>query len=319
MTLPLVRTLQRDFPDATLTWIISKPAYYLVEGLENIEFIVIDKPKSISDYWALRQKFSSHSFDVLLAAQASLRTNLIYPLIKAKRKIGYDKRRAKDLHRLFVDESILPGCDHTLEALGKFAQALGAGPLKVAFDLPIGETEKQWAEERVNHHPTVVINPAASKPERCWLTDRYRDVIVYLLEKKGAQVILTGGPAPQEQELAKDIAEGLNVINLVGKTHPKQLAALIGKADVLLCPDTGPSHMGAAMGTPVIALHAVTNPLISGPYTSLSSVINYYPEAILQVYQRPAHELVWGTQAHDDQVMGLIQVDEVIAAIEKLL
>ncbi len=56
-------------------------------------------------------------------------------------------------------------------------------------------------------------------------------------------------------------------LNLVGKTKPKQLLALISQAQAVLCPDTGPSHMAAACGNSSVALHAVTNPLISGPYT----------------------------------------------------
>ncbi|WP_447530721.1 glycosyltransferase family 9 protein, partial [Legionella pneumophila] len=56
MLVPLIRTLQNKLPNAQLTWIISKPAFYLVEGMEGVEFIVIDKPKTLADYWRFRKQ-----------------------------------------------------------------------------------------------------------------------------------------------------------------------------------------------------------------------------------------------------------------------
>src|SRR3990167_3389716 len=137
MFVPLVRALQRAFPAAKLTWIISPFAYPLVQGMTEIEFIVVDKPKNLSDYWQFRQRLKHRHFDVLLAAQASLRANLLYPLIRATRKIGYDKARAKDAHRWFVRESISPGRDHTLEGFLKFAVPLGVPVAPPIWDLPI--------------------------------------------------------------------------------------------------------------------------------------------------------------------------------------
>ena len=78
MMVPMVRTLQKTFPKLEITWVISKPMHALLEGLDGVEFIVIDKPKSVFDYLKLRKQFKAYHFDVLLAAQANLRVNLIW-------------------------------------------------------------------------------------------------------------------------------------------------------------------------------------------------------------------------------------------------
>ncbi len=116
MLVPLVRLLQAKLPDAALTWVISRPAYDLVEGMDGVEFIVINKPNSLADYWHFKKQLAGRKFDVLLATQASFRANLLYPLIRATRKIGYDKLRAKDGHGWFISEAIKPGNDHTLDS-----------------------------------------------------------------------------------------------------------------------------------------------------------------------------------------------------------
>lgn len=320
MLVPLIRTLQANFPQTKLTWIISKPAYFLVEGMDGVEFIVIDKPKNVKDYWHFKKQMQGRMFDVLLAPQASFRTNLLYPLINAKRKIGYDKLRAKDGHGWFVRERITPGNDHTLESFLKFADALGVKQKDIRWDLPIQPADFQWAEERLpKSGPILVVNPAASKPERSWLVSRYVEVIRQAQLRWHAQVVLTGGPGGYDQSLAEQISNEVSVINLVGKTKPKQLLAVISKADAVLCPDTGPSHMAAAVNTPAVALHAVTSSSVSGPYTFQHLAVDCYPQAVEKVLGLTLEQNVWGEHVHGDEPMTLVTVDDVMEKLSAAL
>ncbi|MDR3504522.1 MAG: glycosyltransferase family 9 protein [Legionella sp.] len=320
MAVPLVRTLQASLPHAKLTWIISRPAFDLVEGMDGVEFIVIDKPHRLADYWRFKKQMSGRVFDVLLAPQASLRTNFLYPFIKAKRKIGYDEHRANDGHGWFVNERVTPGFEHTLDGFLKFAEALGIKEKVIRWDLPISPADYEWAEQHLpKNGPILVINPAASKPERSWPVARYIAVLRQAQEKWQAQVVITGGPGDFDKQLAEQILQEIPAINLAGKTKPKQLLALISKATVVLCPDTGPSHMSTAVNTPVIALHAVTNPLISGPYLFQHLVVNRYPEAAEKILGSASIEDVWGQHVHGEESMQLISVDEVMDKLSKVL
>ena len=321
MIVPLIRTLQAHLPNVALTWVISRPAYDLVEGMEGVEFIVINKPNSLVDYWRFYQQMRHRSFDVLLAAQASFRANLLYPLIRASRKIGYDPLRAKDGHGWFIDEAIAPGRDHTLEGFLKFASQLGIEKKEISWDLPIQQADRAWA---LDHLPlkaglVVLVNPAASKPERSWSVARYIQVIHYLQTHWQANVVLTGGPGTYDKALGEEIAKAVSVINLIGKTKPKQLLAVIEQADLLICPDTGPSHMAAAVATPVVALHAVTSADVSGPYIYRHLAVDCYPEAIKTVLKKTPETTIWGTHAHGDDTMKLVTVEAVIAKLDTVL
>ncbi|CAM2916582.1 glycosyltransferase family 9 protein [Legionella worsleiensis] len=319
MLVPLIRTLQSGLPDTQLTWIISRPAYDLVEGMDGVEFIVIDKPKTLSDYWQFKKQMSSRQFDVLLAPQASLRTNLLYPLIKAKRKIGYDTHRANDAHGWFVKEQINPGQEHTLEGFLRFAEPLGIKERIIRWDLPVTSADYEWAQNHLpQQDPILVVNPAASKPERSWPVERYIAVLQQVIERWGAQIVLTGGPGEYDRFLAEQIRQVIPATDLVGKTKPKQLLAVISSAKAVLCPDTGPSHMSVAVNTPVVALHAVTNPLISGPYTFQHLVVNRYPQAVEHVLGYSMAQNIWGTQVHGDEAMKLITVDDVMNQLAQI-
>lgn len=319
MLVPLIRTLQTHFPNAKLTWIISRPAYDLVEGMDGVEFIVIEKPNTLKDFWQFKKQMQARYFDVLLAPQASFRTNLLYPLIRAKRKIGYDNHRANDGHRWFIKEKITPGLEHTLDGFLKFSEPLGIEKKIIRWDLPIGADDYTWAEQHLpKEGPILVVNPAASKPERSWLIERYIEVLLEAKKRWNVQIVLTGGPGAYDRQLAAQIANALPVTDLVGKTKPKQLLAVISRAKAVLCPDTGPSHMAAAVNTPVVALHAVTNPLVSGPYCFPELVVNRYPEAVQQFLGVSYEQHIWGTHVHGERTMHLISVDEVLAKLEPL-
>lgn len=319
MLVPLIRTLQANYPKASITWVISPPAYFLVEGMDGVEFIVIDKPNTPLDYWRFYNTIRKQRFDVLLATQSSFRANLLYPCIRATRKIGFDKLRAKDGHGLFVHETIAPGHDHTLDGFLRFADNLNIKKKAIRWDLPISTEDTHWALAQIplGTGPILLVNPAASKPERSWPVDRYIAAIQHAQSHWQARVILTGGPGNYDQTLGDTICQHVSVTNLIGQTKPKQLLALISQANLVLCPDTGPSHMAAAVGTPVIALHAVTSADVSGPYTFRHLAIDCYPEAVTSVLKKTQETNIWGTHAHGETTMELVSIDAVIKRLDE--
>ena len=322
MLIPLIRTLQTHLPNASLTWIISRPAYDLVEGIEGIEFIVIDKPNGFKDYWRFKQQMRSCHYDVLIAAQACFRTNFMYPLIRATRKIGFNTLRAKDCHRWVINEAIKSEKDHTLECFLKFAEALGIEKKEIRWDLPILKAHHEWAFTHLpkTTAPIVLVNPAASKSERSWSVKRYIEVIQHLQLRWKAQVVLIGGPGVYDKILGDEIVREIPALtNLIGKTVPKQLLAVISQADLLLCPDTGPSHMGAAVKTPVVALHAVTSSAVSGPYSYRHLAVDCYPEAVNKVLKKTIEANIWGAHAHGKDTMNLVSVAAVIERLDEVL
>lgn len=322
LLVPTIRTLQQAFPEASITWITSHAAYQLVEGIEGVEFIVIDKPQGIGDYLRLRQQLCERRFDVLLAMQASLRVNLIYPCIRAKVKIGFDRQRARDGQWLFTNRRIPFAEQHLLDSFLAFAREIGATEPVIRWDLAIGDAERQWVQEQLGAGgPLLAVNPAASKAERNWPVARFAEVINAAVQRWGVRVILTGGPAEEEQEIGRQLLAQLETpaINLIGHTSPKQLAAVLEAAHCLLAPDTGPAHIAVAMGTPVVGLYAVAPPQLSAPYLYPELVVNRFPQAVRQILHQDPANVKWGTRVHNAAAMELISVDDVLEKLAACL
>ncbi len=320
MTVPLVRRIQDNWPNATISWVISRPAYDLVATMEKINFIVITKPNSIKDYWQFYHKMRPFRYDILLATHSSFRANILFPLIKASRKIGFDSLRAKDGHQWFINEKIQAGKDHTLEAFLKFADSLGLVKTPIRWDLNVDSEDTAWAQQYIpGNQSCLIVNAAASKVERSWSIENYVKVIEHAQSKWNMQVILTGGPGATDAEMAQAVLAKVCCVNLVGKTKPKQLLALIARAQLVICPDTGPSHMACAMRTPVIALHAVTSAQVSGPYCYRHLAVDHYPEAVEKFLGNNSQMVEWGTHVHHPGAMDLIPLAAVIARMDSYL
>lgn len=97
------------------------------------------------------------------------------------------------------------------------------------------------------------------------------------------------------------------------------MLALIDKADLVIAPDTGPTHMANAMNTPVIGLYAHHNPQRTGPYQYRHYVVSAYEEAILAETGKTPSELNWRARVKDKTAMQRIKPQQVIAMFDKVV
>lgn len=318
-----VRRLQQSLPHAEITWITSPLGYALLQGMAGVRFEVYDKPRSLADYRTFYRAFRTHRFDIVLAMQANLRINLLYPALHAPVKIGFDRIRAREGQWLFCNRNIPFNNEHLVDSFLAFATAAGTTPAPVTWALPISTADQAWATTRLTTlpRPLIALHPVASKTERNWLPERYRAVMQQAAERWQAGFVLTGGNSASERALCAELAASQpdRTLNLCGQTSPKQLTALLGQVDTLLAPDTGPVHLANAMGTPVIALYAVAPATLTGPYGHLDFVVDRYPQAVRQFLHQEPSELPWNTRVHHPEAMALIEVDDVMAQLARAL
>ncbi len=318
-----VRALQAQLPNAHITWITSPLAYSLLQGMSGVTFVVRDKPRSFKDYLSFYREFRQQKFDVVLAMQANLRINLLYPALRAPLKIGFDKTRAREGQWLFCNRRIAFADTHLLDSFLAFGELLTRRAQHAVHGLPVAAEDLAWAQERLSAlpRPWLAVHPVASKAERNWLPERYRAVIEHAVAQHHASIVLTGGNAAAEQAICAQLANSAPAatLNLCGKTTPQQLAALLSLVDVLIAPDTGAVHIARSMNTPVIGLYAVASPRLTGPYQALDFCVDAYPQAVQKFLGKSVAQLAWNTRVHHVDAMALISIDAVLAQLEKAL
>jgi heptosyltransferase I len=315
---PMLRSLRRAWPQVPITWILGKGEAKLLEGLEGVELLVFEKSSGWAGVRRLRQALQGRRFEVLLQMQLALRANLLSSFVRAERRIGYDRRRSKEGHSLFINERIGPGGHHVLDAFAQFLAPMGLQQDLVEWNLPVPQAARDWAQQKLpGRQRTLLVSPCSSHSLRNWHVRRYAAVADHAATR-GWRIVLTGGRSGLERRTADAIQAAMQapVLDLVGKDTLKQALALLERADLVLSPDSGPVHMANAMGTKVLGLYACTDRERCGPYSDLTHSVNHYDEAARQFIGKPAAQLRWGKRVEFPGVMDLIPVEEVIGKFD---
>lgn len=320
---PVVNTLRSALPDTRITWIVGAVESTLVGDLPGIEFLVFDKSEGFGALRKLKRELAGRRFEVLLHMQAALRASVISCMIRADRRIGFDRARARDGQWLFTNERIqAKSRQHVMDGLFGFAEALGISERHLIWDIPLSDADRAFAVEQVPEQGgALALSPCASSASRNWRPERYAAVADYAWERYGLRVVLTGGPSDLERRTGEAVAAAMRheCVNLIGRTSLKQLLAVLERCSGLITPDSGPAHLGTAAGIPVIGLYAVSNPERAGPYFSRHWVVNRYPESVQRYFGKPMEDVPWGARVRITDGMDVIMVDHVKEKLDSLM
>jgi len=294
-TLPALNAIRGRFPGARITWLVEASASALVVGHRALDRVIVYKRKQ----WMKRLKSPGRKgafkeiltflrdlrdtrYDMIIDFHALIKSGTLVWLAKGRRKIGFDKGMQHMEHSyLFLNERVAP-VDMEIHALTRqliLAEAIGAHSREVVYDIPLSADDEKNARELLRENridcsrPLVAIHPVAKWDTKLWFNERFANLADRLVGEYGADIVFTGGT--EDRSVIEQIRAMMNAAcaNLAGKTSLKTLASLYRKAAVVVSTDTGPMHIAAAVGTPVVALFGPTAPWRTGPFGSGHQVI----------------------------------------------
>jgi heptosyltransferase I len=269
-TLPVVNSLRAAAPDIHLTWVIQPGPHGLVAHHPAVdEFILFDRKRGRGAFRDVRRATRGKRFDLVIALQVYFKAGLVTAMLRSPRKLGFDRARARDANWLFTTERIAPGGQrHVQDQYFEFLEHLGVPPL---LEWKLGPTEEERARFAGALPPserrTVALVVGTSKPAKEWPAERYAALVDRLEGDLGVRTVLVGGRSERELAAAAEIRRIARHAPLdLLEWDLRKLVYRLDAADVLVSPDTGPLHMGVALGTPTVALMGYTNPKRVGPY-----------------------------------------------------
>lgn len=268
--LPVLASIRAHRPEAHVTWVMQPAAAALVRGHPALDEVVLfHRGRGWRGLLDVRRELAGRRFDVVLDLQAYLKSGLVAAAARAPVKLGYDRARARDLTWLFSTHRIPPRPrGHVQDEYLEFVEALGVPAVR---EWGLGPT----AEERARYagllppsdRPTVALVLGTSRPEKEWPAERYAALADRLEAELGARTVLVGGRSAREEAAAAAVRRlAARPPADLREWDLRRLVYLLDRADVLVSPDTGPLHVGVAMGTPTVSLMGYTNPKRYGPY-----------------------------------------------------
>ncbi|HSH75443.1 MAG TPA: glycosyltransferase family 9 protein [Longimicrobiales bacterium] len=317
--LPVANGLKRAWPESRITWIVQPVPHTLVAGHESIdEFVVFRRRRgwrALESYYELANNLKGKRFDLLLALQVYLKAGLIAALVPARIKLGFDRRRARDLQWIFTNRRIPPHPpQHVQDQYFEFLEYLGVDPRPVTWGLKLtsAEREAQAAFFGRLGAPACAVVVATSKPEKNWEPGRYAKLLERLEREHGLRPVLVGGPAPAERRVADRVlaATRAHAVDALGDDL-RRLMWLLDGSDLVISPDTGPLHIARALERPVVGLFGHTNPRRTGPYRA-------YEDLIVDGYAAHEGERYPITAEHRGG-MGRVTVDAVMEKVARAM
>lgn len=287
-TLPALNAIRKQYPDAHITWLVEEAAYGVIKGHKALDRIIISKRKTwlkgLAGRSCLKNSREACSFikelrgtqyDLILDFQALLKSGVLIWLARGGRKIGFDKGMEHQEHSyIFLNERVLP-VDMEIHALTRgmlLLETIGISSYDVKYNIYISDKDRDVANDLLMKHGIkrpdllVAINPMAKWATKLWDNLKFSNLADRLIEQANADVIFTG--SREDSEAIEDIISNMKTraVNLAGRTDLKTLAALYEKASIVVSTDTGPMHLAAATGTPVVAIFGPTAPWRTGPF-----------------------------------------------------
>jgi lipopolysaccharide heptosyltransferase II len=273
--MPLASRLRRGFARARITWAVEPPAAPLLERHPAIdERLVFRRDLGARAFLAFLVEVRRRRFDLALDLQRHLKSGVVSRVSGAPVRVGFHRSNTKEGNWLFNTTSIepQPHWSSKLRQYLAFADRLGLrSDAAIEFGLSLDATEESRVDELVRGvpRPFVAAFVGSTWESRWWYPDRTAEVLRALRGRFGLGAVLLGASA-REQEFAGEVHRlaGEGVCNLAGKTTLRDLIGILARARVAFGPDSGPMHLAAAVGTPVVSLWGATSPSRSAPYGS---------------------------------------------------
>lgn len=296
MATPVLRAMREHLPNVHLTALVRPGLDELLAGAPWCDGVVSAPFKGVGGFVRTVQTLRAAMPDAVLLLPNSPRSAMIARLSGARRRIGYDR---DGRGWLLTDRVPMKHDKKTpISAVTYYAElaeaALGMSECDRRLELGVTDAQREAGAELLDEvpRPFVLINPGANRTDKRWPAEQFAAAASRLREQYGTATVVTGSPG--EAELVADVVAQCDgpTVDLVSRgVTLGSLKAVAAEASVLVTNDTGPRHIAAAMGTPVVALFgptdarwtqlpgAIEHVLRAEPFLPVELVADEYPKA----------------------------------------
>jgi heptosyltransferase I len=309
-TVPAAAALRRAVPAARIDWVVDARHAGFAELVTSVDRIIrLDKP-ALSAWVDLVKRLRPGRYDVALDFQGLMKSAVIARASGARRVIGFSiwhlrEKTARPFYST-VDSPDHPG--HVIRKNLRLLSTIGVHSTAVEFPLArVASPARDRVKQDAGARPIALVNPGAAWPNKRWPASRYGEVCAFLREVRGMCPVVLWGP--DEEALARAVVDASNRTAQLGPpTTVADVLELSREAALMVSGDTGPLHIAAAAGTPIVAIFGPTDPERNGPWSAEDIVVSRHGACGCH-YQRRCRRTVWCLED--------LTVAEVTAAIQQ--
>ena len=275
--LPLLNRLRHGYPHAHILWAVEPAAAPLLAGHPALNgTLVFERAGGGRAFVRFLRQVRAFRPDLTLDLQRHLKSGIVSRASGAPLRLGFHRRNSREGNWLFNTHAVEPmqHFSSKLQQFLRFADWLELPPCPVSFGLQLSGAEEQRVGALLGgvREPFIAAFVGSSCESRLWFPDRTAAVID-ALATHGFGTVVVGGPG--DVAFASQVAQAAHVplLNLAGQTTLRDLIGIFSRARGAFGPDSGPMHIAAAVGTPVVSLWGATSAARSAPWGSERAVI----------------------------------------------
>lgn len=288
--LPLLTRVRRAYPSAHIAWAVEPAAAPLLNYHPALNDVLLyQRSRGPQVFFPFLQHVRHQHFDLVLDLQRHLKSGIVSLCSGAPTRLGFHRHNTKEGNWLFNTQTIdaIPNFSLKLGQYLHFAEALGLPNDGISFDLRLRPEEEHRVDTLLGDtpRPLAAFFLGSRWPSRFWFPQATAEVAQALQQEYGMGVVLVGGQG--EVAFARQVCAATRgkLTNLSGKTTLRDLIGIFSRARLTMGPDSGPMHLAAATGVPVISLWGATSPIRSAPWGSEAFVLQG-PAACSPCYTR---------------------------------
>ena len=275
--MPLANRLRAGYPRAHIAWAVEPRAAPLLEHHPALDArLVFERTGGAPAFWRFLHRVRAERFDLTLDLQRHAKSGLVSFASAAPVRVGFHRRNAKELNWLWNTHSIecVEPRGWKLEQYLRFATLieLPESPLTFAITLTAAEEAQVTALLAFIERPFAAFFLGSTWESRLWFPEAFASV-ADALDALGLDTVLLGGSDASALAAATSALAGRPVCDLSARTTLRETYGVLARARVAVGPDSGPMHLAAAAGTPVVSLWGATTPARSAPYGSEDLVL----------------------------------------------
>lgn len=269
---PVLRALRSSLPHAHITVMVGFDKVDLVSENPNINEVIAYEKQDAELIHELRR----HHFHMAVILQPTFRLVLLALIAGIKYRVGFETKRGGKL--LLIKSAKNDRKQHETDRYLDVVRAAGIRPVTREIEMSVTEDAQKWARELLirsgisKERLLIGINPGCFWQNRRWAKERFAEVGDILASEYDAHILITTGPS--EIGLGGEIAAMMNHEPVIlENTTPMRVAAALKQCALLISNDTGPMHIGIAVGTPTIGLFGISDPNRWGPIASQHAIV----------------------------------------------
>jgi heptosyltransferase-1 len=309
--IPAVAALKKRFPDAAIDWVVGPRYVDLVRLVTVVDRVIpFDPRQGALAFPTMIRTLRRVGYEAAIDLQGLVKSAALSRMIGASRVIGFPRAHLREpLARFLYSETPDPGdAPHVIQKGIALMRALGVSESSIEFPLAVPRSSAAAVvAARFGSSAYALVNPGAAWPNKRWPVDRFGALAAAIRERRGLGSLVLWGPG-EESMASAVVAASRGAAELAPPTTITDIAAIAKGASLMVSGDTGPLHIAAAVGIPIVALFGPTRADRNGPWSPSDISLSRFDQCVCH-YERRCRR---SEPCIDD-----ISVAEVMAAVER--